>query len=64
MQNLTGGSHNGFRMIEGKNGQPGSITVVMYPEQIDSLNQAYEVLQESVYGSLLLQTRPTFMPMH
>ncbi|MGZ9710282.1 hypothetical protein ACXX82_05655 [Glaciimonas sp. GNP009] len=57
MHNLTGMGYNGFKMVEGKNGQPGTITISLYPEQVNSLNQAYDALQESIYGSLLLQTR-------
>ncbi|MEB0084995.1 hypothetical protein QN379_23600, partial [Glaciimonas sp. Gout2] len=57
MHNLTGMGYNGFKMVEGKNDQPGTITISLYPEQVNSLNQAYDALQESIYGSLLLQTR-------
>ncbi|MEB0011472.1 calcium-binding protein [Glaciimonas sp. Cout2] len=57
MHNLTGMGYNGFKMVEGKNGQPGTITISLYAEQVNSLNQAYDALQESIYGSLLLQTR-------
>ncbi|MGZ9710281.1 hypothetical protein ACXX82_05650 [Glaciimonas sp. GNP009] len=57
MHNFVGHGLNGFNMAEGKNGQPGTITISLYPEQVNSLNLAYDALQESIYGSLLLQTR-------
>ncbi|MEB0165453.1 hypothetical protein QN360_21385, partial [Glaciimonas sp. CA11.2] len=47
MHNLTGMGYNGFKMVEGKNGQPGTITISLYAEQVNSLNQAYDALQES-----------------
>ena len=57
MQNLPGMGYNGFTMIEGENGQPGTITISLYQSQIDGINAAYNALQDSVYGSLVLQTR-------
>ena len=57
LRNMNGGLVNGLGIVEGKSGLPGTITINLVQSQIEQLNQAYVVLQDSVYSSLLPQTR-------
>lgn len=47
----------GFHVREGWNGHPGTININLSQRQLNTLNDAYAILQDAVYGSLLIQTR-------
>jgi len=59
IQNPGGIDQNGFSMVDGKNSQPGIITIRFSQNQISLLEQAYAALRESVNENLLMQTRLT-----
>ena len=59
VRNGTPAAFTGFHVRPGQQGQPGRITIALSPQQLDTLERSYAALHDSVYGSLLLQTRFT-----